>query len=396
LVLPVNYHHITEVTNFSGKKPKVIRTKRFTNPMESDKGKWGLFNIENGLNIPAQYDYIGKIDKVTPVFMGELGKYNRPEKGKYGIVNINKRHAYSKIKYDYIGKTQNYTLVFIGELNDDKKPKKGKFGMINDQGVEVVPTVYDYLSSYRSNYESTGEYRILFKGKTTGDGYPKYGLGKYWYVTPTGKKISPETLGGSMDFIAHFHPQNHQKVFKLKVHHQLNDSLVKTQYGLVTRDGEIVLPFEYEVMGAVRQDGLICVGEIKGNNLVYGVVNLSGHVIIPVEYNHINLDIKIGNAVKVFYGELTDDLEPKVGKYGYVTMEGKYLVEPVYDKINDWYSDRALVERNGKYGYINEKGEEIIACIYERADRFAYGKAEVILHGETMFIDAFGNKIEKK
>ncbi|MGB0871452.1 MAG: WG repeat-containing protein [Flavobacteriales bacterium] len=396
VVLPVKYHYITEATNFSWKKPKVIRTKRFNNPMESDEGKWGLYNIENGLEIPAQYDYIGEIDNLTPVFMGELGEYNRPEKGKYGMVNVYIKHAYSKIKYDYIEKAKGNTLVFIGELEDDKKPKKGKYGMIDESGEEILPVVYDYLSTYRTHYGSTGDYRILFKGKTTGHGSPKYGLGKYWYVTPTGKKISPESLGGGMDFIGHFHPQNHKDVFRLQIHHQLNDSLVKTQYGLVTRDGEIVLPFEYDAMGLVRQDGLILVGKIKDNNMVYGVVNLSGHIIIPLEYNHIDLDNKIGQAVKVLHGELSDRLKPKVGKYGYVTLDGKRIVEPVYEAIYDWYSRRALVVKNGKYGYINEKGEEVIPCIYDGGKRFVSGKAEVMLNGETTFIDVLGNKFEKK
>ncbi|WP_339838423.1 WG repeat-containing protein [uncultured Flavobacterium sp.] len=48
------------------------------------------------------------------------------------------------------------------------------------------------------------------------------------------------------------------------------------------------------------------------------------------------------------------------GKYGVINSKGKWLIEPTFDSINNFYNGFADTYKNGKQGLINTDGELVI------------------------------------
>ena len=65
----------------------------------------------------------------------------------------------------------------------------------------------------------------------------------------------------------------------------------------------------------------------------------------------------------------------KGDKWGYCTIEKKFVVDCKYTNAWQFHEGYALVELNKKYGYVNINGEEIISCIYEEGSQFQDGMA---------------------
>ena len=58
------------------------------------------------------------------------------------------------------------------------------------------------------------------------------------------------------------------------------------------------------------------------------------------------------------------------GKWGFVNLEGKIIIPPVYDEVKVFSCGLAAVCKNGKWGYINEKNETVIPCQYVCVSQF--------------------------
>jgi hypothetical protein len=115
-------------------------------------------------------------------------------------------------------------------------------------------------------------------------------------------------------------------------------------------------------------------------------------------------------------------------KYGYKDLNGKILIQPVYDEVNEFQYNLASVRLNnkvalvnkkgeivipfgkydiiyyyregmlqvrkdGKFGFLNMKGQEIIPCRFEEADYFRNGMAEVKKGDKQGVINKSGEEI---
>jgi hypothetical protein len=56
-------------------------------------------------------------------------------------------------------------------------------------------------------------------------------------------------------------------------------------------------------------------------------------------------------------------------KWGYINREGKEVVKPIYDFVDNFQNDFARVRKDDKYGYINKQGIEVIPLIYDNASQ---------------------------
>ena len=102
--------------------------------------------------------------------------------------------------------------------------------------------------------------------------------------------------------------------------------------------------------------------------------------------------------------------------WGFIDKTGKYIVEPCFNEVGDFYEGRAWVrvllrwsfhtkdtvyevrhdfdaKYNGKYGFIDEKGEFVVTPQYEEADNFYQGLAAVKINGKWGFIDKNGEMV---
>ena len=61
------------------------------------------------------------------------------------------------------------------------------------------------------------------------------------------------------------------------------------------------------------------------------------------------------------------------GKTGFIDMYNRFIIPPIYDKMDDldgFHQGLAAVSKNGKWGYIDKQGKVVIPFEYEDADAF--------------------------
>ena len=57
--------------------------------------------------------------------------------------------------------------------------------------------------------------------------------------------------------------------------------------------------------------------------------------------------------------------------YGYINLEGVYMINPQFDEAGEFFDGRALVRKGNLYGYIDEKGTYVIPPKYVSATPFS-------------------------
>jgi hypothetical protein len=67
-----------------------------------------------------------------------------------------------------------------------------------------------------------------------------------------------------------------------------------------------------------------------------------------------------------------ENFESKEGKWG-VRLNGKIIVPPTYDFINDYSDGLAQVQKNGKMGFIDKTGKIVIPIICNNTFEFTEG-----------------------
>lgn len=83
----------------------------------------------------------------------------------------------------------------------------------------------------------------------------------------------------------------------------------------------------------------------------------------------------------------------KNGKWGFMTRDGKEVIEAKFDDVSVFKEDLCCVEINGKMGYVNREGAFVIEPQYDLAMSFSEGLANVY-KGETCgYIDKDNNVV---
>ncbi|OJJ20265.1 hypothetical protein BKI52_17515 [marine bacterium AO1-C] len=132
---------------------------------------------------------------------------------------------------------------------------------------------------------------------------------------------------------------------------------ITNKVGLFGRNGEMLLPYDYEWIGGL-QEGLASI--VLYNKT--GYVNEQGKIVIPMVYDE---------------GWAFSNGFARVGikeKRGMINHAGELLTPLMYDNI--WNFDLptnglARIEKDGKYGFIDQKGQEVIPVQFDWVDDFA-------------------------
>lgn len=141
------------------------------------------------------------------------------------------------------------------------------------------------------------------------------------------------------------------------------------KYGVIDRNGNIVIEAEYEAVQIPNPSKAIfvCVKEYNENTKEYETVvyNEKKEVLLS---NYKNVQ-----AISIYTNINSTPYEKSVltykenGKYGLINLEGKQITKPVYDEISsiNYKEGTFLVKQNELEGIINMKGKVIIKCEYE-------------------------------
>jgi type II secretory pathway pseudopilin PulG len=113
-----------------------------------------------------------------------------------------------------------------------------------------------------------------------------------------------------------------------------------------------------------------------------GCINKFGELVITPRFDRINCyssEEKIGFQLN--------------GKYGFVNKNDDIVIGPLFDGISIYQGFReglASVQKGEKRGFVNAAGEFVIEPQFERAEDFAEGLAAVKINGKWGFIDKIG------
>jgi hypothetical protein len=84
----------------------------------------------------------------------------------------------------------------------------------------------------------------------------------------------------------------------------------------------------------------------------------------------------------------------KDGRYGLVDSDGKVVVDPIYDVIDQQYHGLRVVRLNGLWGVMNDRGKLIVKCKYNYLSDFeGDGYAQVRQDGKYGFINEKGKLV---
>lgn len=237
--------------------------------------------------------------------------------------------------------------------------KNGKWGIADLRGKEIVPCEYDNVFDYDDMpidgvawAKNEGQNRILFNIR--------------------GEKITPENGIYLYDFNVH----------------GLAKILHNNKYGLINRDGKIIVPCKYRDINKFKNgraqvsisapghafrglNGMIdtlgreiipCIyddyfyfnsdglAKVKLNGKC-GIIDRQGNEVIPCQYDGIGFERK-DNYIAVSSNGMT----------GLITWNNELIIPYKYTNIDDFIEGLAWVNKGWKAGVINEYGEEILSC----------------------------------
>lgn len=135
-----------------------------------------------------------------------------------------------------------------------------------------------------------------------------------------------------------------------------------TTWGYIDTKGNLVIPHQFHGATAFYKGLAIVLDDQNRANLI----NKQGEFILEQGYNSIYRD----DQTMLFIVE--DN-----GKYGLLGIDGKKIIDLIYDEILPFSEELAVVKQHDKYGYINTKGQIVIEPSYEKAKPFSNGYAAV-------------------
>ena len=127
------------------------------------------------------------------------------------------------------------------------------------------------------------------------------------------------------------------------------------EWGWINESGEILIPLEWDGVGAFNQGGLapVCRDEL------WGVIDRKGKIIILPRYSSLTLQ---GEGLAIVENE---------GRFGVIRIDGNSIVPIQWDAIWDFDTyGMAMVCKDGKYGWIDRMGNPVIKPEWDRSWEF--------------------------
>jgi len=140
-------------------------------------------------------------------------------------------------------------------------------------------------------------------------------------------------------------------------------------------------------------DGIIGIQKTEGGNIKYGFIDTEGRVIADAIYDETKYYRGASSASSGF----SQGMAPvkKDGKWGYIDITGKIIIDFRFDDAYEFSDDLARVVIGQKSGYINKNGELVIKPQYDDCSEFHEGVAVAMLDNKYGFISKSGEWIIK-
>lgn len=264
-----------------------------------------------------------------------------------------------------------------------------KCGIINKYGKIVIPCSYQFVTSLGEGYwcghvnnESFAILNPQHELICNVSGYDPFVEG-FAIVKRKTSKLETGFLDtkGNINWIK----------YKFATHFHEGLSLCLNEndlFGYLGRDFNVVIPFQYKNASSFRE-GLAGVS-ISGTK--YGYVNKHGNILIPMLYDKIGSFCEGLAMVKVN------------GKYGYIDIFGKSVIQSSFDEATDFFYSHASVGKLGRdgvlyFGIIDINGKMIIDYQYDSIIPIEFSGllvAAVESKGSRFYIDMENNIISEE
>ncbi len=202
-----------------------------------------------------------------------------------------------------------------------RKTSDSDYGIMDASGKVLLEPTYQNISSYVNGFAFGTE------------GY----IG-YWAIDTNGQRAIDQRFSTIGDFSA---PTADCPSLAAAGHDGYS------QIGYITTKNEFVHDAVYETALAFREGNVLA--RLKDGSVF--VLNCDG--------TRRELDIKLNIIGEVSEGLVVVKPADR-NAYGYINLEGKFVIEPKYTGAGNFIDGLAIVNKDYKYGIINKKGEVIL------------------------------------
>jgi len=176
------------------------------------------------------------------------------------------------------------------------------------------------------------------------------------------------------------------------------------KWGVIDKNGKVVVPFRYKVIYAFRNYRSIAISE-KGAQLIESKGNFISKCFTAIDFDkfpyYIVQEDKNGLrqfiinqknesrfpknkfwAVSLFVNH--EEIAGKHGKYGIINEKGKRVIPFKYEDIAYFQENLAAVKKQGKFGFINRKNKLVIPFEFDRIERGFHQHRAIVGQGKPM------------
>jgi hypothetical protein len=281
-----------EIGEFRQARARVVR-----------EGKCGFIDMMGNEVVPCRYEAVGDFSE---------GLAYVRDSSKYGYIDREGRIAISP----------QYEWAEPFDQNSARVKKDGMYGLIYYTGQILIPCEYTYIGSFSEGMA------LLVKDGICG------------YVRRNGK-IAVElkydynrTMLGESPFV-----NGRAKV------------LLKDKFGMIDTAGKIIVPREYDDLGAYREGLFPAKKKDK-----WGFVDAQMKLKVPYTYEYA---WAFSNGIARVR---------KDGLIGFIDVKGKELIAPQYKEATDCVNGYMQVKTDTGWGLLDAKGSSILPCKYDKIE----------------------------
>lgn len=224
------------------------------------------------------------------------------------------------------------------------------WGMINENGVEILPCIYDSIGEKKGNnvpVKMRNRYGIIsiFNKWIETPAKEVRWINNDLYISGDSTTTRVKDVTGRIIFTGKYKITAGDNYFRevtpegKQTDYDFNGHLLRES----SADNKWVCAFSEGLQG-------VC------NDRRFGFINKNNLMMIGNRYENIKPFSEGLAAVKVHY-------------WGFINQEDKFVVQPAFDSVGRFEKHLCIVSRDGKWGIVNDKGEEVLALGYDKVIR---------------------------
>ena len=319
-------------------------------------GKKGLLKQNGQILVPFKYDEFSE-DWIN-------GKAYYKQDQNFGFVNLKGEIIPGKFQTEDEAKTALYdelpdTTIFDYHDNRAKvyiKSKEQGGGYLDRKRNWAIPPAYKWAEDFSEELAAVSQ-----------DG------NSWFYIDTSGRKIIAGTFRQASSFA---------------------DGVAYVNYdSLINKKGEVIATTTFFIIKYDPQNKLFWI-EGDAHPGPFGYMDLNGKLVVdPNRYDDLLPPSEGMIPVCRYIHNLDNPSSTHDKEWGFLNIEGKIIIQTIYEEAQSFSNGLAAVKKNGKWGFIDKTGKIIIPFEYDGATSFDRGLARVFKNGKMAYIDTTGKII---